>query len=205
MIKSRLLAAAVAMLTAAGCGNAQRVEKSLTEVHSTLLSMPAGADVMGLATTFPSTAYYLEPDGGRLIWHFTHDGKDYGRFIATLSEDGANATEVSTHFEEASDAAIAGNLDFLRKMAKTAGEASVNAALTGQPVDRAALQQEFQDLIAQDPMAAHSAAVATVSSEMSKMAPPDPCDSDDRATRERCETFERNRGPTQQSTVTLVE
>jgi hypothetical protein len=147
------------LLFLAACGNSQHVKRPLGDVHASLISMPAEANAMALATTFPGTAYYLEPDGGRLVWHFTHNGKDYGRFVATLTEDGPAATHVSTSFETASDAPSAGNFDFLRKMARMAGEASIAAALAGRPVDRDTLQQKMTKLVASNPMAAHTAEI----------------------------------------------
>ena len=192
----RLMSVALlaASLSLAACDNAERVERPYADVYATLASMPAEADVMDLATTFPGTDSWLENRPGQLTWHFTHEGKDYGRFLVTLAEDGASATKVSTSFEEANDAAASARLGFLRQMARKAGEASVAAALTGRPADRTALQQEMTQLIMSDPMAAQVAVIETVGSEMDRLAPEDPCDSDDRVRRERCETFERNRG-----------
>ena len=168
-MKINRMAPLLALLLIAACSDGRRVERSLTDVHATLSSLPADADAMSLATTFPGTGYYLEPDGGRLVWHFTHQGKDYGRFVATLSEDGPGATTVSTHFEDASDADAATNLDFLRKVARSVGEASIAAALEGRAVDRPALQQRITEWVKADPMAAHSAAIATVGAEMDRI------------------------------------
>ena len=183
-----------ASLSLAACDDAERVERPYADVYATLASLPAEADVIDLATTLPGTDSWLETRPGQLTWHFTHDGKDYGRFLVTVAEDGASATEVSTIFEESDDAAASARLGFLREMARKAGDASVAAALSGRPADRSALQQEMAQLLMSDPMAAQVAVIETVGSEMDRLAPPDPCDSDDRVVRERCETFERNRG-----------
>ena len=190
----QMLAPLAAMILLAACSGGRHVDKPLNEVYVMLTSMPAEANAMALATTFPGTSHYLQPDGGRLIWHFTHQGKDYGRFVAILREDGPNATVVSTAFEQANDAELSAKLGFLRKMARKAGDESVAAALEGRAVDRLAFQEEMKQMVLSDPMAAQMAAIETVGAEMDRLAPPDPCDSDDRATRERCETFERNRG-----------
>jgi hypothetical protein len=133
--------------------------------------MSPAADAMSLATKFPGTAYYLEPDGGRLIWHFQQNGKDYGRFVTTLKEDGPKATYVATSFENATDAPAADNLGFLRDIAKIAGEASIAAALSGTSVDRSAVEQRILAQVSADPMAAHAAAIETVSAEMDRLAP----------------------------------
>lgn len=165
-----LIAPAIAAALAS-CSSGTRVEKPLEEVHASLVSMSPQADAMNLATQFPGTAYYIQPDGSRLIWHFQHSGKDYGRFVATLKPDGDQATYVATSFEESNDAPAAGNLSFLRDIARIAGEASVAAALSGQPVDREAIRQRIVAQVAADPMAAHAATIETVSSEIDRLAP----------------------------------
>lgn len=167
-MKLSLVAPVLALLFLAACSNAQRVERPLDDVHATLASMPADANAMELATDFPGTDYYLEPDGGRLIWHFRHNGRDYGRFVATVREDGPGATKVSTHFEKADDAQIAGKLEFLRDIARMAAEASIAAALSGRAVDRAALQEQIRTQMVQDPTAAYTAVVETVSADMDR-------------------------------------
>lgn len=194
-MRMRLVAALAALLLAA-CGETQRVEKPITEVHATLASMPPQADVMDMATMFPGTTYFLEAGGEQLVWHFTYNGQDYGRYVASLKADGANATTVSTRFESDGD----DKLDFLRKMAKKAAETSVAAALSGRSVDRAAFGQQFRGMVVSNPMAAQTAVATTmadqmnrIADEMETMAPEDPCESDNDATRERCQTYEWNR------------
>src|SRR6478672_3529202 len=123
--KFRWFAALVALALAA-CGQSQSVEKPMAEVYATLTSLPADADAMALATTFSGTAYYVEPAGdNKVVWHFQHNGADYGRYVAELSASGPKTTKVTTHFENGS---IDSNLGFLRDIAKIAGEASVRAA-----------------------------------------------------------------------------
>ena len=161
------LAPIAALLLLAACNDGQRIERPLTDVHASLVSMPAGADVMSSATVFPGTAYYLQPDGGRLIWHFTLNGKDYARFVATLREDGPSATSVSTQLEPVDDA-DAKNLEFLRDIARIAGEASVAAALSGRPADREAIENRIVEQVARDPLSAQTAVIETVHSEMDR-------------------------------------
>lgn len=164
------IAVFAAFFALAACGNSQRVERSLTDVHATLASLPADADAIAVATTFPGTDYFVEDQGDQLIWHFRHQAQDYGRFVAKLSQDGPNATTVSTHFENASDAADAGNLAFLRQIAAKASEASISAALSGRSVDRSSLQQEIQAEVAKNPMAAQTAVIQTVGDEIDRIA-----------------------------------
>jgi hypothetical protein len=192
--------AALAALVLAACSQTQRVEKPVGEVHASLANMAPEADVMDMAASFPGTTYFLDAGGDQLVWHFTHDGKDYGRFVASLEADGPDATKVTTYFENASDADLASDLGFLRKMAKQAAEVSVAAALAGHSADRAALGQQFQAMMITSPIAAQKAVTATIADQMNRisddmdaMAPEDPCLSDDDAARERCETFEWNR------------
>ena len=194
----RLIAAfAVLLLAACGGGETRRVEKPVGEVRATLASMPAEADVMDMAVAFPGTTYFLEAGGDQLTWHFTHNGQDYGRFVAELEEDGPGATTLTTRFENASDAELAGDLEFLRKVARQAAETSVIAALSGRSVDREAFGRQFAALMATNPLAAQKALVTTladqmnrVAADMDSMAPEDPCLSDTDSIREQCEAFE---------------
>lgn len=196
----RRLIVALAALVLAACSETHRVEKPIDQVHATLSSLPPQADVMDMAASFPGTTYYLEQGGDQFVWHFTHNGKDYGRFVATLKADGPNATKVSTYFEKSNEADLAESLDFLRKMAKQAGEASIGAALAGRSVNRTAMGDQFRRMIITNPIAAQSAIAVTVADQMNRiaddmeaMAPEDPCESDNDEIRERCETFEWNR------------
>lgn len=167
-MKTILFTPMTALLLLAACRNAQRVERPMDDVHGTLASIPADADAMELATTYPGTDYLLEQDGGRLIWHFRHNGQDYGRFVATLKEDGPAATKVSTRFENADDAELADKLGFLRDVARITAEASVAAALSGRAVDRAALQQQIGTQMVQDPTGAYTAAVEMIRSDLDR-------------------------------------
>lgn len=211
MRKSLHLVAVFAALLLAACGGqTHRVEKPVGEVRATLMEMPPEADVMSMAASFPGTTYFLDSGGEQLVWHFTHNGKDYGRFVAVLAQDGPNATKVTTHFENSNDAELAGNLDFLRKVAKQAAETSIAAALSGRAVDRDAFGKQFAAMMLANPMAAQSAMGATladqfnrISDDMDAMAPEDPCLSDNDATRRRCEEWEWNRenAPVEDSSI----
>jgi hypothetical protein len=161
-------------LALAACGQSQSVDKPMAEVYMTLSSLPADADAMSLATAvLPGTSYWVEPVGAnKIVWHFKREAGEYGRYVAELSEDGPGKTTVATHFEDGETGA---NMAFLRDIAKLAGDASIRAALTGQPVDRAAVQAQIRQQIASNPVAAQIATIETVSDEMHRMAPPDKC------------------------------
>jgi hypothetical protein len=181
----------LALLLAACGSNAQRVEQPIGEVFASLADMRSDANAMPLATRLPGTRSQVEQTESEVVWRFTQHGEEYGRFIAALAADGPAATNVTTRYEPVPNR---GDLAFLHNVAQAAGEASVAAALAQQPVDMAALEQQISQIAVTNPVAAQIAVIETVSDEMDARAPPDPCDSDDRATRERCETFERNRG-----------
>jgi hypothetical protein len=166
----RQLVPLAALLLVVACGDTRRVEQPLTDVSSMLMSLPGEADALKLATPFPGTAYYLEPQGDRLIWHFTKEGKDYGRFIAALKEDGSSATKVSTWFESADDAKGSANLGFLRKIARIAGEESVHAALDHRAIDRQELRQRLISEAGKDPLGAATATMQSVGDEMDRLA-----------------------------------
>lgn len=174
MIKSAWFAPVTALaLALAACGQSQSVDKPIGEVYATLSSLPADADAMSIATAaFPGTSFWAEPAAGnKIVWHFKRDAGEYGRYVAELSEDGPNRTTVRTWFEDGDDSA----LPFLRDIARSAGDASIKAALTGQPVDQSAIQAQVRQVIASNPVAAQVAVIETVSDRMDKMAPPDKC------------------------------
>ena len=163
--------AALAALLLASCGQdqSQTVDLSVAEVQTLLLQLPGDADAMSLATRYPGTSYRVEPAADQVVWIFMRDGTgEYGRYIAELSADGPNKTIVTTRFN---DGPADPNLTFLDDVAKIAADASVAAALQARPVDMATVQNEITQTMMKNPMAAHTAAVETVSDE-----PPDPCD-----------------------------
>jgi hypothetical protein len=154
------------------CGEKHSVDRPMAEVLTTLSSLPSDANAMQLATSFPGTSYWVEPAADKVVWHFTRASGEYGRYVAKISADGPNRTTVTTYVEEAGSDA---NLAFLRDIAKVAGDASVVAALEGLAVERAAVQQQIQKMIGDNPVAAQMAAIQTVAEEMDRLAPPDKC------------------------------
>jgi hypothetical protein len=168
----RIWVAPLVALALAGCGKSQTVNKPVAEVQTTLLSLPPDADAMPLANVLPGSSYWVEPLAGKIVWHFTHQGSEYGRYVAELSEDGASKTTVTTHFEDGpGDPAMS----FLDKIATIAGDASISAAIQGHAVDRSGVQAAIQQQIAGNPVAAQVQTIETVADEMDKMAPPDRC------------------------------
>lgn len=164
--------APLAALVLAACGQTQSVDRPLPEVLTTLSSLPGDANAMSLATSFPGTSYWVEPTADKVIWHFTRESGEYGRYVAELDADGPSKTTVTTYIEEVGSDA---NLAFLRDIAKVAGDASVAAALEGRAVDRIAVENQIHKMIADNPVAAQMAAIQTVAEEMNRMAPPDTC------------------------------
>lgn len=163
---------AVMALALAGCGKSQTVDKPLAQVLVTLSSLPGDADAMSLATTMPGTSFWVEPGANKVVWHFMHQSGEYGRYVAELSEAGADRTRVSTHFE---DGPAAPNMRFLDDIAKIAGDASVAAALEGHAVDRSGVQAKIRERIGSDPVASQVEVIEHVADEMDRMAPPDTC------------------------------
>lgn len=173
MKEATLVAPLLALLLVA-CGNSQTVDRPMADVHSLLSDLPSEADAMSLATSYPGTSLWVEPMADKIIWHFMREGTgEYGRYVAELSQDGTSRTSVSTRFE---DGPADSNLLFLDEVAKIAADASIAAALQGQPVDRATIQSQITQKMISNPMAAHEAAIETVADEMDRQAPPDPCD-----------------------------
>jgi len=152
----------------AACGNTQRVEQPIGAVQSKLAAMPTDANAMQYVAEFPGADYFLENQGNRLIWHFRHNGKDFGRFVAELEPEGTTATDVTTSFENSDEAELAGKLGFLRDLARKAGDASVNAALTGKAVNREEFHQMFVAQVAANPMGAATSKMSGASAAMDK-------------------------------------
>lgn len=162
------IAPLAALFLLAACGNTQRVEQSVTDVHTKLAAMPAEADAMQYLAEFPEADYFLEDQGNQLVWHFRHYGKDYGRFIATLEEAGPNATNLTTSFENSNEAELASKLGFLRTLAKKAAEASVDAALHNKRIDQEGFHQMVVSQATRNPMAMATTAIGSASAAIDK-------------------------------------
>jgi hypothetical protein len=158
----------LALLLLAACGKTTHVDQPVAVVHDKLAALPPQANALTYTTKFPGTDYFVEPQGDRLVWHFRHEGKDYGRFVAKLKEDGPNSTNVSTWFEKSNDAQLSNQLGFLRDLAKAAAEASVDAALTGKTVDQGQFKQFLVAQATANPMGAAQAAMGTASAAVDK-------------------------------------
>ena len=171
-MRSKLWAVPLMALAIVGCSKSQTVDKPVAQVYMTLSSLPGDADAMSLATTFPGTGYWVEPTASQIVWHFTRQSGEYGRYVVELSEAGSGRTRVTTRFE---DGPADPQLRFLDEVATIAGDASVAAALDGRAVDRSAVQAAIRKHIADNPVAAMATTMESVSDEMDRMAPPDRC------------------------------
>jgi len=158
---------AVCLVLLAACsGRTERIaNEPLTSVAAKLVAMPQASDATRFALQAPETSVYVapenEPDGERLVWHFTQRGHDYCRFYAELRQDGAAKTRVRTWSEIAPDAADAivaeggkrPDHTYLCNMARLAGEESVTATLQGRPIDNEAMLRRIRVAVAADPLA----------------------------------------------------
>lgn len=185
---------AAAMLLAACGKSSTRVEQPFVDVYGLLAGLPAEANAMPLATDYPGSSVALEPRTDQLIWHFTHQGIEYGRMIAEIAKDGEQATKVTTHFEDVRDNPVVAKFDFLRKTARIAAEASLAAALGRHSVDQVAVRAEINQVYAANPVAMQMKTFEGISEQMSKMAPPDPSESDDPVIRRQAERMEEIHG-----------
>ena len=160
-------ACAVCLVLLVACsGGAERVvNEPLVSVAAKLVAMPQASDATRFALQTPESSVYVapenEPDGERVVWHFTQRGQDYCRFYAELRQEGAAKTRVRTRSEIASDAADAivaeggkrPDHTYLCNMARLAGEESVAATLEGRPVDNEAMLHRIRVAVAADPLA----------------------------------------------------
>ena len=154
MRAQQIVVRAVMALALAGCGKSQTVEKPVAQVLYDAVE-PArrrGRDVAGdHHARAPVTGSSRRPN--KVVWHFMRQSGEYGRYVAELSEAGANKTTVTTHFE---DGPADPNLRFLDDIATIAGDASVAAALEGHAVDRSGVQAKIRERIASDPVASQA-------------------------------------------------
>lgn len=158
----------LALLLLAGCGKSVQVEQPIGAVQAKLAAMPSEANAIQYVWEFPGSDTFLENQGNRLIWHFRHNGKDYGRFVAELAPVGTAATKVTTSFENSNEAELASKLGFLRDIAHKAGDASVDAALNGKTVNRDEFHQMMIAQVAANPMGAATSIMTGASAAVDK-------------------------------------
>lgn len=186
---------AAAALLLAACGKSEtRIEQPSIDVYAMLSSLPPDANALPLAMSYPGSSFYLDPQPDKLVWHFTHRGIEYGRMIAEVTPDGANAADVSYYFEEVRDNPAVEQFHFLRDVARIAAEASVKAALEKRPVDQAAVQAGIDKVYADNPVANQMKMIDTIATRMEEMAPPDVEESNDRVVRRQREQLQEIRG-----------
>ncbi len=186
---------AAAALLLAACGKSEtRIEQPSIDVYAMLSSLPQDANALPLATSYPGSSFYLDPQPDKLVWHFTHQGIEYGRMIAEVTPDGAAATDVSYYFEDVHDNPAVERFHFLRDVARIAAEASVEAALQRRPVDLAAVQAGIDKVYANNPVANQMKMIDTISERMDEMAPPDVEESNDPVARRNRESLQETHG-----------
>lgn len=189
------------MVLGACSGESETAVSEPLAVYAKLTSMPRNADVMHLAKQAAGTDYYLEPNGGELIWHFRMKGNDYCRFVADLHEDGPNATRVATRAEdagEAADAAVAQGSErpdyrYLCHVARIAGEESVAATLAHREAQTRAVWDAIREYAAANPMAVMRTASAAMDEAARSSDWDDPSQSDNAMRREDWESLQRVR------------
>jgi len=172
--KLQLAACCLVALGACSEGAKRVVNEPLASVASKLVAMPQASDATRFALQTPETSVYVtpenEPDGERLVWHFTQRGRDYCRFYAELREEGPGKTVVRTWSEKATDAADAivaeggrrPDHTYLCRMARLAVDESVSATLEGRPIDNQAMMQRVRATVAADPLAVGRTAADTM-------------------------------------------
>lgn len=189
------LGVVAAALLLAACGQSTtRVEQPRIDVYAMLSSLPADANAMPLAMTYPGSSYYLDPLPDRLVWRFTHEGIEYGRMTAEVAADGDKATEVITYFEDVRDNPAVERFAFLRDTARIAAEASLKAALKRRAVDQSAVRAAIEQVYAKNPVAAQMKNIESIAQQMDEMAPTRGTESDDPEVRRRSEQMERVNG-----------
>ena len=142
-----------------GCSDGvnRTVDKPIDEVRAIVQT---SANSLGMADyILPGASHRADvmPDG--MIWHFTHNEREYGRMTISLASKNPNSTRVSTRFEEFGDATGPG-VPFAQEAARGLSEEILSAALDGRQVNATALSDQFKIQAAKDPLAVGGAARA---------------------------------------------
>lgn len=184
----RAIAAFAVLVALSACseGVDTKVPEAKVNVMARLAQMPADADAFPLAKPFPNTEYLVATSPSTVMWLFKQNGDDACQFVATITDDGPNASRVTTELRDVSN----GKESYLCKAVGIAGEESVAATLARRPADVAAVRGQISQLLVTD----YGAVVDSVSNRMDEMAPPrdDNCENGTDEQRRGCLQLKKN-------------
>lgn len=186
MMRAFTAFAVMAALSACSEGVDTKVPEAKVNVVARLAEIPAEADVFPLAKPFPNTEYLVATSPSSVTWMFKQNGNDACQFVATVAEDGPNASRVTTELRDVSN----GKESYLCKAVRIAGEESVAATLARRPADVAAVRGQISQLLVTD----YGAVVDSVANRMDEMAPPrdDNCENGSDEQRRGCLQLNKN-------------
>lgn len=186
MVRKLLYVAAALSLAACSGGVDTGVPEAKVNVVARLAEMPADADVFRLAKPFKSTEYVVATSPSTVMWLFKQTGDNACEFVATVAEDGPNASHVTTELRDVSG----GKNSYLCKMVKIVGEESVAATLAKRPADVPAITAQINQLLVTD----YGGVVESVANEMDELAPPrdDNCENGSDEQRRGCLQLKKN-------------
>ncbi len=147
----RRLASVVALaLLICGCSksSSRLAEGSPDEVRAAIES---SSQQLTFADQVMGAGHSTDRQGEDIVWHFTMEAADYGRYRISLSPSGEK-TRVDARFEPVNDASSPA-IPFLRDSAKAVSEELVSAAIENRAVDQEALKRKYLANTARNPMA----------------------------------------------------
>jgi hypothetical protein len=147
MNRGRVALVGIAGLLGACSGGISRtVDSPPIDVRTAL----AGNETtLGFTDQLVGASHFSEATEKGIIWHFTVNGQDYGRYVITIA-DKPGGSRVSAAFEEV-DGPSNTAVPFLRDTARAASNEALLAALEHRPVNTANFQRALIVNTVRDP------------------------------------------------------
>lgn len=128
---------------------------SYDQAFAELSSMPLPAEVTQLSARSAGSRVEVRTQGSVIAWHFLADGRDNGRFTATLSREGGSQTRVIVDFLPGSDAPEGvlriSDTALMRKLAAAAMAEQVDSRLEGRPFEESGFMQRAAEHLQNNP------------------------------------------------------
>ena len=149
---------------------------SYDQAFAELSSMPLPEDVTQLSLASVGGKVETRREGPVIAWLFMADGKETGRFTATLSAEGPARTRVIVDYVTRTKAPEGlmriGDTALMRKLAAAALAEQVDSRLKGRPFERSGFMQRAADHLQNNPddLKAYGEAVRQTMIDLSEQA-----------------------------------
>lgn len=173
-VRYALLAVILAALAACSGGVSRTVDTAPIDVRAALA---ANSGTLGMADQLTGVSHSTETTDTGLVWHFTVNGQDYGRYVITIA-DRTVGSKVSAYFEDVDvDGPANQAVPFLRQTARALSDEVLLASLEHRAIDANTLERVMITTTVRDPMAVagmQQAIMGEVSNVMREMNDPNP-------------------------------